>query len=473
MSSHVEPEAGAKRQNRWRKCPICEDEVYIADVRPVRFYAGQESPLPRPGDDVILRLMVRSANSTLVLPRESGGEVLASGDDVPWHFAANVLDYARIMKGTASYMEEEYDREIQDLRKVETEDKLIYHEDDEWTQKAIKAVTLAKEKVHGLDDSGATSSRAPSAPAANAPSSLHRPRTLGDHDFYFYMSPPHLYLSPLDIRILKTQFGSFSSFPSTLLPRVEHISTGHSIDDAIRKRAKYLGHLPQGCLISFLECDWTDIVPAEVLDTFAEEIGRRRKRNSDKAAQEERERLQAERMEAAAIRDTRRGIVRNSASMNEEAMTLRFGNAGEPSMVDLEHDFLPLGSVAGTTPPAARNGFTQLASVSTSPTAARTVWGTPAIAGEGSDGDPGVHRTALVDDGWLKPDDYLDSLSAADIRMQMEALGIVEAENKPHVASTGETSAAASPGTNTPSGGGRKNKKKKITLMSTGGRRQA
>lgn len=114
MSSHVEPEAGTKRQNRWRKCPICEDEVYIADVRPVRFYAGQESPLPRPGDDVILRLMVRNANSTLALPLESGGEVLASGDDVPWHFAANVLDYARIMKGTASYMEEEYDREVQD-----------------------------------------------------------------------------------------------------------------------------------------------------------------------------------------------------------------------------------------------------------------------------------------------------------------------------------------------------------------------
>lgn len=474
MSSSVDPEAGAKKQNRWRKCPICEDEVSLADTRPVRFYAGQESPLPRPGDDVILRLMMRSPNSTLALPRDSGGEVLGPGDDVPWHFAANVLDYARIMKGTGSYMEDEYDREIDHLRKVEKEDELLFHEDNEWTQKAIRAIAQAKEKLKGLDDSAQAAPIPPPTSAVPVSSSFYQPRTLGDHDFYFYMSPPHLYLSPLDIRILKTKFGSFSAFPTTLLPRVEHISTGHSVDDAVRKRAKYLGHLPQGCLISFLECDWTDIVPTEVLDTFADEIERRRKRNRDKAAQEERERLQAERMEAAAIRDSRRGIVRTSAMVDEEAMTLRFGNTGEPSIVDLEHDFQPLGSVTGTTPPNPRNGFDQLASVSTSPSAQRTVWGTPAIVGEGSDGEPTLRQTGPVDDGWLRPDDYLDSLSEAEIAMQMEAFGIVNEENKQGVA-TGTAAVNPATGTNThsQSSGGKKKKKQKITLMSTGGRRQA
>lgn len=478
MNSNIDAEAGAKKQqNRWRKCPICEDDVAIADTRQVRFYAGQESPLPRPGDDVVLRLMKRNPNNTLALPRESGGEALGPEDDIPWHFAANVLDYARVMKGTRSYMEEEYDREIEELQKVEKEDELLFHEDNEWTQKAIRAIMQAKEKAKGLYETGAAASVVPMPPtpvARQQPSSLHQPRTLGgDHDFYFYMSPPHLYLSPLDIRILKTQFGSFSAFPSTLLPRVEHISTGHSVDDSVRKRAKYLGHLPQGCLISFLECDWTDIVPAETLALFAEEIERRRKRNSDKAAQEERERLQAERVEAAAIRDTRRGIVRNSAAADEDAMTFRFGTAGS-GLVDLEHDFQPLGSVAGTTPPNPRNGFDHLACVSTSPSAPRTVWGTPAIAGEGLHGEHIVRRAGPLDDGWLKPDDYLDSLSAAEIAMQMEALGIVDDHNKQHA--TGDSSAGdISSGTNGPnvSGGGKRKKKQKITLMSTSGRRQA
>ncbi|KAK5661682.1 hypothetical protein OQA88_9782 [Cercophora sp. LCS_1] len=439
------PNGDEKKQNRWRKCPICEDSVYIAEVKPVRFYAGQESPLPRPGDDVILRLMMRNAKSTLALPREGGAEVLNTADDVPWHFAANVLDYARIIKGTGGYMEEEFDREVGDLVRQEKEDELLFQEDNEWTQKAVKAVTASKEKMKGLGNDEVTTS-------LRAISSQPKPAEM---DFFFYTSAPHLYLSPLDIRILKTSYGSFSAFPSTLLPRVEHISTGHVVDDALRRRAKYLGHLPYGCLISFLECDWTDIVPAEVLDAFASEIERRRKRNKDKAAQEERERLQAERLEAAALRGSRRNY-----GAGDDDVTIRFGNAiPDDAPIDI-NDFVPLGA-EGTTPPNARLGFEHLSEVSTSPSGRRTVWGTPAISNL-VEKAPSLAPTG-VNDGWLKDDDVLETLGAADIAMQMEALGI-----------DSSASGAGSAGGNTPAsggGGGKKKKKQKITLMSTGGRR--
>ncbi|KAK1750817.1 hypothetical protein QBC47DRAFT_352232 [Echria macrotheca] len=431
-----------KKQNRWRKCPICEDAVFISEVKPVRFYAGQESPLPRPGDDVILRLMMRNAKSTLALPREGGAEVLSSVDDIPWHFAANVLDYARIMKGTGDYMAEEFDREVEDLLRQEKEDELLFQEDNEWTQKAMRAITTAKEKIKGLGDvEMAISSRA-------AGKSQFRPT---DMDFYFYTSAPHLYLSPLDIRILKTTYGAFSAFPSTLLPRVEHISTGHVVDDALRRRAKYLGHLPYGCLISFLECDWTDIVPSDILETFADEIERRRKRNKDKAAQEERERLQAERLEAAALRGSRRNY-----GLDDEEVTVRFGNTiPEDKPIDI-NDFIPLGAESST-PPNSRVGFGHLADVSTSPSGRRTVWGTPAIA---TSPPSGPSRAPVnVNDGWLRDDDVLESLSATEIAIQMEALGIEPAES------------SAGPPAGNAGGGGKKKKKQKITLMSTGGRR--
>ncbi|KAK3349441.1 hypothetical protein B0T25DRAFT_548091 [Lasiosphaeria hispida] len=445
------PNDDEKKQNRWRKCPICEDSVYISEVRPVRFYAGQESPLPRPGDDVILRLMMRNAKSTLALPKEGGAEVLHySVDDIPWHFAANVLDYARIMRGTGHYMAEQYDQEVEDLLKQEKEDELLFHEDNEWTQKAIRAVTTVKEKAMGLGETeSASSSRAATA----------SPARYGEQDFYFYSSSPHLYLSPLDIRILKTRYGTFSAFPSTLLPTVEHISTGHVVDDTLRKRAKYLGHLPYGCLISFLECDWSDIVPAEILEPFAEEIERRRKRNKDKAAQEERERLQAERVEAAAIRGARR----NMGPIGEDVI-VRF-SASEDAPINI-NDFLPLGAEA-TTPPNPRLGFGHLSTVSTSPSGGRTVWGTPAPAIPGSPelGPAQPQRTA--DDGWLKDDDVWESLGAADIALQMEAMGIEPAKAVSEVAA-----APAGPSGGGGGGGGSKKKKKqKITLMSTGGRR--
>ncbi|KAK4126682.1 hypothetical protein N657DRAFT_630667 [Parathielavia appendiculata] len=449
-------EEPGKKQSRWRKCPICEDAIYLSDVRPVRFYAGQECPLPRKGDDVILRLMMRSGRSTLALPKEGAADVLQSGKDIPWHFAANVLDYARIMRGTSDYMVEQFDREIEDLLRQEKEDELLYHEDNEWTQKAIRVIRTAKEK---LAESGETEPVPALTTATPGPSQTKQV----EQDFYFYTSPPHLYLSPLDIRILKTKYGSFSAFPSTLLPRVEHITTGHVVDEALRKRAKYLGHLPRGCLISFLECDWTDIVPPEILATFSDEIERRRRRNREKATQEERERLQAERLEAAAIRDARRNL---DGGATDEGVTVRFGSSSgvgvnEPP-VDM-NDFLPLGA-GGTTPPNPRPGFSSLANMSTSPTGRRTVWGTPLIAGPREE----IFATPRhqVDDGWLKDTDVLETLGAADIAAQLEALG-VESDGAPSSAAAGAGVGASGGGGN----GGKKKKKQKITLMSTGGRR--
>lgn len=426
-STSDEPTPAEKRQ-RWRKCPICEDSIYISEVRPVRFYAGQESPLPRPGDDVVLRLMMRYDKSTLALPNEGGADVLKAGEEVPWHFAANVLDYARIMRGTSDYMTEQFAREVEDLTNQEKNDELLFNEDGEWTQKAIKAVEAAQDKVKELGE----------VEVALAEAGSHRKHRQSEHDFHFYTSPPHLYLSPLDIRILKTKYGAFSEFPSTLLPRVERISMGHSIDDDMRKRAKYLGHLPRGCLVSFLECDWTDIVPDEILATFKDEIEHRRRRNRDKEVQEERERVQAERIEAAALR---RGQGRSVPSAFDDCTV---SDEGLPDRLNMD-DFQPLGAPA-TMPP---NKYTALASMSTS-----TVWGAPAAAVAQGPSEP----PSRVDDGWLVEDEYIESLEAADLAKQTEALGI-EAP-----AADGAASA----------GGGKQKKKKqkqKITLMSTGGRR--
>ncbi|KAI1363748.1 hypothetical protein F5Y08DRAFT_233094 [Xylaria arbuscula] len=431
MNSTNDDEPSPRKEARWKKCPICDDSFKLAEVRPVRFYEGQENPLPGVGEDVVLRLMVREAGSTLALPDEGVSDVANISEDVPWHFAASVMDYARIMKGTNQYIIEQFEREIEDVQRQAQEDEIQFGvEEGDWPQRAIRAIGTAMDKVKEQ------------ALEANSVTTLatSKSKQPAKQRFHFYNAPPHLYLSPLDIRILKTKFGDFSNFPSTLLPRVEHISTGHSVDDTLRKRAKYLAHLPQGCVVSFLECDWTDIVPREILETFADDLERRRKSHRDKAAQEDRERLQAERLEAAAIgRSTRRHF----DNIN--------GDGFEPAPVMNSDDFQPLGPPAGTSPPNPRPGFEQLADMSTSPSTSRTVWGTPAISVSPSLG-PIPERQ--VEDGWLKEDDYL---GAAEIAMQMEAFGI-----------NGDSSTQ---GSTTVTGGGKKKKKQKITLMSTGGRR--
>jgi len=523
-----------EKKARWKKCPICWDSVYISETRPVRWFTGQEGEAPREGADVVLRLIARQPGSTLALPRD-GADSMDKQEDIPWYFAAEVADYARIMKGSEQYMAEQYDQETAELQVQEKEDELMFGEETQWTKKAVSAIGEAKERLNGIGNPpsapkqppekkakrpiikfhassqevpehymihhAAGSGHSSSALAVETPSPQHAqeaevvvpgisseqtssdggarisksestispdsaaPRPHHGHTdsaFYFYEALLYYYLSPLDIRILKAAFGDFASFPSTILPRVERVSTGHIVDDDLRKRAKYLAHLPHGCEVGFLECDWTDVVVPEILQDFEAEIGRRRKKNQEKELREEKERVRAEKLE-----DEQRW-----ASARRRRPT-------PPSELASEADFQPLprleerseipsswegeGTLSSSPPwPSSsrqQNGsaFASLASPSTSPVAARTVWGTAAIV-------PGSPMLSPVrpspeqaeDDGWLQ-DWEKDLLREDDLLAQFQA----------HAIDGGESSKAGALNS------GKKKKNKKITLMTTNGRRAA
>ena len=149
MHSTDEVHPTSERKARWKKCPICDDIMYISETRPVRWFVGQEGARPQEGGDVVLRLMVRRLGSTLALPRD-GAEVLEDSADIPWHFAAEVMDYARIMKGSENYMTEQHEEEIEELRQQEKEDELMFGEDAVWTNKAVASIEESIEKVRGI-----------------------------------------------------------------------------------------------------------------------------------------------------------------------------------------------------------------------------------------------------------------------------------------------------------------------------------
>lgn len=480
-----------EKRHRWKKCPICWDSIYISETRPVRWFRGQEGDLPVEGGDVVLRLVQREPGSTLALPCDVF-ETLGAVEDVPWYHVAEVADYARIMKGGEDYMTAQYDAEIEDLRRQEVEDELLFGDENTWTRKAIGSITDAKEKLEGIgnppevrpvkertatitpnNSSSAQSTLTPTAtheavhlskamdgvhlesgPSAKSKGKCRSKQTSSasgsDHPYHFYQALPHFYLSPLDIRILKTAFGDYSLFPPTILPRVEHISTGHIVDDELRKRVKYLGHLPQGCEVNFLECDWRDVVVPEVLARFRAETDRRRKRNREKEVREEKDRIRAEKEEDdkrwAAARRKRPSI--GSASASEAPFSAR--------------DFQPLpnhvestsfgASTSSTSPPRLTSGFSALASPSTSPPGARTVWGTTAVTSLSPSSEA---QRAAPGDGWRQ--DWEDELFA---RQESDLLA--------------QTASGNQSGGQSVSGGKKKKKNKtKITLMATSSQRGA
>ncbi|EXJ69989.1 uncharacterized protein A1O5_07062 [Cladophialophora psammophila CBS 110553] len=491
MHSTDESNPIPEKRPRWKKCPICEDSIYISDTRPVRWIQGNDVSMLREGGDILLRLLKREPGTTLALPRDTA-ESSSRSDDIPWFHVAGMMEYARFMKGGEEYMIAQYDQEIADLDTQEKEDELMFGDDNTWTRKAVLAIEDAKQKLSGLgnppmaapnsstkqqeipeswdsvDQEGSSNltsavklmtlgqGTATAKPAAPPSRHAHGPHRPSSHPFYFYHALPNFFLSPLDIRILKAAFGDFSAFPSTILPRVEHISTGHILDDDLRKRAKYMAHLPYGCEVTFLECDWTDVISPAILEQFQDDITKRRKRNLEKEAREERDRIRAEKEEddkrwAATRRPRRPSSVPKSFTESDfqplvDSATHASSSPGEPGLA--------------TTPPwgnaRAQSAFATLATPGTSPDAPRTVWGTAAVA---PISPPLIAApepvTAQVDDGWLQgwEQDLLD---------ESDAVAMVEA--------------TLNNGSSRPSGGGpstKKGKKKKITLMSTGNRRGA
>ena len=527
-----------EKKARSKKCPICWDSVYISETRPVRWFTGQEGEAPREGGDVVLRLISRRPGSTLALPRDDA-EPFDVSEEVPWYFAAEVADYARIMKGTEDYMVEQYEREIEEIQVQEKEDELIFGDETQWTRKAVAAIGEAKDKVKGIGNHPTApkqqSEKKPMPPpirfddniedrpdfymiqhAAKSGRSFPRgydsssgvmtrsqldredpravaevedlrtqvnvntrydmplnhvsdakpnqepsgkPQQTPESPFYFYEALLHYYLSPLDIRILKAAFGDFSSFPTTILPRVERVSTGHIIDNELRKRAKYLAHLPSGCEVGFLECDWTDVVVPEVLERFATEIERRRKKNREKEIREERERARAEKDE-----DEKRWA--NARRRKPSIPTDTVASASLQTLAPVEErseasSWEGLG-MASTSPSWSStrqqqgSSFASLASPSTSPVAARTVWGTAAITPVSPVLQPILDDVdAPENDGWLQNWER-DLLDGDELVAHVKAHSISSSSSKATMNSNGK-----------------KKKNKKITLMTTNARRGA
>ncbi|KAI4675776.1 uncharacterized protein J4E88_007811 [Alternaria novae-zelandiae] len=499
---HSEDDAKPRdKRARSSKCPLCFDTIYASETRPVRWYTGQEGEPPREGGDVVLRLAVRSAGSTLAMPRD-GAYAMTKDEDIPWYHAAEVTDYARIMRGGEDYMLDQHDQEIVKLEHQGKEDEVMFAEDSmEWTNKAVRNIREAKEKLRGIGNPPDEACKPAEPKMKRAPMVFNETtapdmNTVQDHsqvgtaygkdramsvsshssaashgmsltlaelrnrqhhehhqtpaEYFFYQALLHYYLSPLDIRILKAAFGNFASFPSTILPRVEHVSTGHVVDDELRKRTKYLAHLPYGCEVGFLECDWTDTVAPEVLERFRPDIEKRRKRHVEKESKEEKARQRAEKAEYAEFASARR----RRPSMTERFSADDFQPLASGSMPDAQ----PVmdGDNSSTSPPWPRrrgDGFAPLASPSSSPSAPRTVWGTAIVAGTSPVFGPQDHHDG--DDGWLQGWEK-DLLAEEDMLARAQAMSLEGGEE----------------GAKKPAGG-KKKKGKKITLMSTNVRRGA
>ena len=113
--------------------------------------------------------------------------------------------------------------------------------------------------------------------------------------YYYYQAASGLplFLHPLDIRILLSHFHSYSAFPDTITIRVESVTEG-TVNDDLRKRCKYLAHMPEGADVVFVEADLEGVVGPESLKNFEGPLKMRTTRRKEKGRKEDRAKIRAE-----------------------------------------------------------------------------------------------------------------------------------------------------------------------------------
>ncbi|EIN13850.1 hypothetical protein PUNSTDRAFT_57998 [Punctularia strigosozonata HHB-11173 SS5] len=116
--------------------------------------------------------------------------------------------------------------------------------------------------------------------------------------YYYYQSASGMpiFLHPLDIRILVSHYSGYASFPDTITVRVEAFNEG-TVNDDLRKRCKYLAHMPEGADVVFVEADLESVVGHEGLRSFDGLLKARRARRKEKGKKDEKARAKAEERE--------------------------------------------------------------------------------------------------------------------------------------------------------------------------------
>lgn len=278
---------------KYRECPLCTSIIRKKDIKPVLVnHTDERFETPRINDDVVLTLMERPQLKALALPK-SMHEFQELIPDFPWissgDHSPDFSLYLRIFKADMAYLLSMYELEKQQILQGFEDEKELYNIDDKYIKLAIKDINddiemwqqkFGEPNVHKLSPSQDEGSR--------------------DDSYYFYeagFNAPSVYvLSPLDVKILKTNYDNeYTNMPSSLVAKIENIRYEELTEENALTRYKYLNHLPWGTTIAFMECNWkgNEYLSNETWKMFEDDLTQRSRTSARKFKREEKNRVRA------------------------------------------------------------------------------------------------------------------------------------------------------------------------------------
>ncbi|KAI0066512.1 hypothetical protein BV25DRAFT_1878482 [Artomyces pyxidatus] len=327
---------------------------------------------PVPGSTLRMRLMQRPQITTLALPRShTWPSDLLPPHQAPFHFLPDVYTYSKFMLATPSYLIENLNRDLRDLaaerrtlsgmddvlgvafvdaagQKLQAQIAKATALDTEVLRNAIDKALQTQHDVEAraahhhwrrqeqeasanlsptdIPEAYLTTRQTvtPTAPPRNPKQRKNlNPPPPSNSTYYYYQasSGMPIFLPPLEIRILNAHFKGYASFPDSITVRVESIDEG-SVDDDLRKRCKYLAHMPEGADVVFVEADLSGVVGEDGLRNFEGALKARRAKRKEKGRKDDRARARAEEREREKlVRDV--GVVPIQVHVHAEAEETR------------------------------------------------------------------------------------------------------------------------------------------------------
>eukprot|EP00842_Homolaphlyctis_polyrhiza_P003413 jgi/Hompol1/4072/HPOL_000903-RA len=289
-------------EQAWRKCPICYDSIYNRDLKSVRVELGAAigRPMVSSPATVAFTLMKRRVGSTIALP-VAVSELWSIEASPPSISLASASRFSKLLVSSKAYRDTVAQNDIRQLQ-LAIRDQLaqaaVYKHVPGWDSEKpfmemclvdIKASLEAQapstlqaqtnQQPYASRPISLAVSTSEGTTLSRSPDSATSPIASTSPAFYFYQAQDGqlVFLHPLDIKILKSAYGDYEKFPETIQATV--LSAQEStMNMDLRKRCKYLDHLPLSCDVTFCETDLTSIVSADVLAQFSREMDARMNR---------------------------------------------------------------------------------------------------------------------------------------------------------------------------------------------------
>lgn len=300
----------------WRKCPICYDAIHLPDLRsavlkPLHSYSVDEivtfqlmrrqklsmnvttasetfthDDVPRlnsaDGNSILCKLLLADTTAILQIvereQQELENQMVLDGDDYPENiFVQQALEHLKerkqdiLINKIISYppLSSAPTCEVFSVAKEDAAN-CSFDTQDHADRLHLADFMIDEETNFSLRD-------------------IDIAPTSSSDFYYFYQSVDGhpLYLHSLNIRILQAMYGSLDKSPPKIIGKIIHKDSCSMTED-LRKRLKYLQHLPVCSQFEVVEIEFQEgTISNEVLTQFKGEIKQRRK-NRERRAREER-----------------------------------------------------------------------------------------------------------------------------------------------------------------------------------------